>query len=118
MTDGFTAQESIAAMAEGDRPVLETLTQMTVDTFERSGLDPSTYALVRIAALVALDAAPVSYLLNVGAAKELGVTMDDVRGVLVAVAPVVGTAKVVSAASKMVRALGLADSILEDDEPT
>lgn len=99
----------LEALARGDAPVLETLTQMTVDTMERSGLDPETYILVRIAALVALDASRASYLLNVGAAAELGVSLEKVRGVLVAVAPVVGTARVVSSADKILSALGADD---------
>jgi hypothetical protein len=38
------------------------------------------------------------------------------RGTLVAVAPVVGTARVVSAASKLVRALGLAEALSDEDD--
>jgi hypothetical protein len=67
--------------------VLETLAQMTINTFERSGLDLQTYMVARLAALVAIDAAPASYLLNLGAANEFGIPMDVVRGTLVAVAP-------------------------------
>jgi len=111
----MNTQESLQAVARGDRPVLETLTQMTVDTFERSGLDPQTYALVRLASLVAMDAAPVSYLLNIGVAKEIGVELEDVQGMLVAIAPVVGTARVVSATSKLLRALDLAEAIVESE---
>ncbi|MET9342796.1 MULTISPECIES: carboxymuconolactone decarboxylase family protein [unclassified Nonomuraea] len=97
----------LEALARGDVPVLETLTQMTVNTMERSGLDPKTYILVRIAALVALDASQPSYLLNVGAAGEMGVSLEEIRGTLVAVAPVVGTAKVVSSADKILQVLGV-----------
>ena len=104
-------------LAQGDPKVLETLTQMTLGTLERSGLDEQTYMLVRIAALVASDAAPVSYLLNLGKAKDIGVDLDKVVGTIVAVAPVVGSARVTSAASKMIRAgvLGaeLADAVDE-----
>ena len=53
--------------------------------------------LVRIAALVAVDAPPASYLLNLGAASELGIDAEQVRGVLAAIAPIVGTARVASA---------------------
>lgn len=115
MTEMTSAKDQIGALAEGDAPVLETLAQMTVNTMERSGLDVETYMVARIAALVALDAAPASYLLNLGAANELGVSPETVRGVLVAIAPVVGTARTVSAASKLVRALGLAQAIASDD---
>ena len=43
---------------------------MNLDAAERSGLDAQTYLLVRLAALVAMDAAPVSYLVTLGAAAE------------------------------------------------
>ncbi|MEV8528220.1 carboxymuconolactone decarboxylase family protein [Streptomyces sp. NPDC052000] len=103
-----TGTGGVSALAEADAPVFETLVQMTLDTFERSGLDPETYLLTRIAALVAMDASPASYLLNVGAAEELGVPVEKIQGVLVAVAPVVGSARVVSAARNIGEAFGLA----------
>ena len=80
---------------------------MNADAVEASSLDPKTLMLVRIAALVAMDAPPVSYLLNLEVAGEVEVDAEDVQGVLAAVAPIVGTPRVVSAASKMVRALGI-----------
>jgi 4-carboxymuconolactone decarboxylase len=107
MTSNGSAQNNVSALAEGDAPVLEELAQMTVDTLERSNLDARTYMLVRIAALVAMDAAPISYLMNLGLAAETGVAIEDIQGVLVAVAPVVGTARVVSAASGILGGLGL-----------
>jgi alkylhydroperoxidase/carboxymuconolactone decarboxylase family protein YurZ len=110
-----SAGGNLGALAQGDAPVLETLAQMTVHTLERSGLDPETYSLVRIAALVAMDAAPMSYLMNIGAADSLGVPLEQVQGTLVAIAPIVGTARIVSAAGKIVRSFGLADVILADD---
>ena len=115
MAISTSPEQNLQSLAQGDRPVLETLTQMTIDTFDRSGLDAKTYALVRIAALVALDAAPVSYLVNLGAAKEIGVQAEDVRGVMIAIAPVVGTARVVSASSKLIRALGLAEAVADEE---
>jgi alkylhydroperoxidase/carboxymuconolactone decarboxylase family protein YurZ len=108
-----SAEQNIAALAEGDAPVFETLAQMTVDTFERSALDAQTYTLVRLAALASMDAAPMSYLLNLGAAEEIGVPIEMVQGVLVAIAPVVGSARVVSAAGKMIRGIGLVDEASE-----
>lgn len=100
----MSAQDSISGIAQGDPKVLETLTQMTIGTMERSGLDDETYLLVRLAALMATDAAPVSYLVNLGAAAEAGVDLDRVVGTMVAVAPVVGSARIASAAAKMARA--------------
>lgn len=77
---------------------------MTSASIETSTLDPDGLMLVRNAALVAVDAPPASYLLNLGAAGEIGVGAEDVQGVLAAVAPIVGTPKVVSAAGKIARA--------------
>jgi 4-carboxymuconolactone decarboxylase len=89
----------------GDAPVVEVLAQMHTDVQARSGLDDRTYILVRLAALVALDASPTSYLVNFALADEIGVTPDEVRGVLVAVAPVVGAVRTVSAADHALRAI-------------
>jgi 4-carboxymuconolactone decarboxylase len=97
----------VGSLAQADAPVFETIVQMTLDTFERSGLDPETYLLVRIAALVAMDASPASYLLNIATADQLGIPPEKIQGTLVAVAPVVGSARVVSAARNIGEAFGL-----------
>jgi alkylhydroperoxidase/carboxymuconolactone decarboxylase family protein YurZ len=96
-----------------DGPVLETLGAMTVASLERCTLPPDALLLVRIAALAAVDARPVSYLAHIGPAADVGVTLEDVQNVLVAVAPIIGTARVVSAAASMAEALGFAISAVE-----
>ncbi|HUB03792.1 MAG TPA: hypothetical protein VMA76_01925 [Solirubrobacteraceae bacterium] len=96
-----------------DTPILDLLGRMTADSMETSTLDEQTLMLVRIAALVAVDAPPASYLLNIGAAGEVGVSSDQVTGVLSAVAPIVGTTRVVAAAGRMVKALGAAVELAE-----
>lgn len=111
----MSPEDQLGALAQGDAPVLETIAQMHLDTLERSGLDERTYFLVRLAALVALDAPPVSYLVNIGAAVGAGVGPEEMRGTLVAIAPVVGSARVVSAAGNALRAFGL--TALTEDEP-
>ena len=68
---------------------------------------------VRIAAFVAVDAPPVSYLLNLGVAGESGVGVEQIQGVLAGVAPIVGTARVASASAKIVEALGVALNVAE-----
>ena len=96
-----------------DTPILDLLASMTADSIEASSLDPTTLMLVRIAALVAVDAPPVSYALNLEAAGDLKVDAEQVQGVLAAVAPIVGTARVASATSKIVRALALELEVAE-----
>jgi len=104
-------------MAEitSDTPVLDLLASMTADSMEATSLDGETLMLVRIAALVAVDAPPASYLLNLGAARDVGVDAEQVRGVLTAIAPIVGTARVASATGKIARALALAIDVAELD---
>ena len=98
-----------------DTPVLDLLASMTADSLAASSLDPETLMLVRIAALVAVDAPPVSYLLNLGAAADVGIDAEQVRGVLAAIAPIVGTARVASATGKIVDALDVAIEVAEAD---
>jgi 4-carboxymuconolactone decarboxylase len=97
-------------------PVLDLLASMTADSVAASSLDPGTLMLVRLAALVAVDAPSVSYLLNLGVASEVGIGAEDVRGVLAAIAPIVGTPRVTSATGKIVDALDVAIEIAELDE--
>jgi 4-carboxymuconolactone decarboxylase len=102
-----TPEDCPRALAAGQAPVLETLARMEVGALARSGLDEETYLLVRLAALVATDAAPVSYRAHLGAA---GLSTAEILAALQAIAPVVGSARVLSAASK----LGLAGLVPDD----
>jgi 4-carboxymuconolactone decarboxylase len=92
-----------------EAPVLDLLKRMTAESIEASTLDEERLMLVRIAALVAVDAPPASYLLNIGAAGDVGIDADQIQGVLAAVAPIVGTARVASEGGNIVRALGFAE---------
>ena len=69
-------------------------------------LDGKTRALVRVAALIAVDAAPTSYLEAIEAARRFRATNEEIVGCLIAVLPAVGMARVVSAAPKVGLALG------------
>ncbi|MGY1618221.1 carboxymuconolactone decarboxylase family protein [Geodermatophilus sp. SYSU D00691] len=108
---------ALGPIAQGDAPVIETVLAMNLDALERSGLDPETYLLVRLAVLVALDAPPASYAVSLGAAAEAGITVEQAQSVLVAIAPLVGTPRVTAAAGNILRALlgveALAEAIPE-----
>jgi hypothetical protein len=101
---------------EMDTPVLDLLAIMTAASVEATTLDPETLMLVRIAALVAVDAPPFSYLANLSVAEELDIDPDKVRGVLTAVAPIVGTARIAAATGRIVQALELAIETAELEE--
>ena len=100
-------------MAAEETPVLDTLAEITAVSLDRSTLADREIMLARIAALVAVDAPPASYLLNAGTASDVGITLEDVQGILIAVAPVVGTPRVVAAAGNLARALGFAVAVME-----
>jgi 4-carboxymuconolactone decarboxylase len=106
--------ETLQILSEGDLSVLDVLMRMTEGSLEESGLDPETFMLVRMAALATLDASPASWLMNLKVSGEVGVVPERVLGTLNAIAPVIGTARVVAAAGHIVEALGLAASIAED----
>lgn len=95
-------------------PLLDVITDMTAASFKETTLDPRTLIQLRFAALVASDASPASYLFHLEAGAEAGLTVEDARQVLIALAPLVGSARVVSASTKVARALGLAIALSEE----
>jgi 4-carboxymuconolactone decarboxylase len=108
-------RDKVATASRGSTQTLPDISPDTLErvlglreaNLERSGLDPRTSSLVKIAVLIALDAPPASYAWQVADALETGVTPEDILGVLRAVAPQVGGPKVVAAAPEIMLALGL-----------
>jgi len=100
-------KNALSGLAMGDIEVLGEAAELREAARESSGLDPRTFALVKIAALVALDSPPASYLWQVANAIEAGATPRDILGVLRAVAPQVGGPRAISAAPEIMIALGL-----------
>src|SRR5438105_14514541 len=101
-------EQTLSGLSAGDLTTLEQAIGLREVGREMSGLDPRSFALVKIAALIALDAPPASYAWQVAAAVEEGVTPEDILGVLRAVAPQVGGPRVMAAAPEIMLALGLA----------
>jgi 4-carboxymuconolactone decarboxylase len=100
-----------------DTPVLDLLASMTADSVAASSLDTETLMLVRIAALAAVDAPPISYALNLESWGAAGIDPEQVRGILAAIAPIVGTARVASATGNIVKAMALEIEVAElEDE--
>lgn len=98
----------MSELSSSDTPVLDLLASMTLDSLEASSLDVQSIMLVRLAALVASGAPAASYALNLAAASDAGLDVDDVRGVLTAIAPIVGTARVTAATGRIALALEIA----------
>ena len=111
-------------MPNNQSRVLDSIAAMNLTSLEQvTELDPRTVLLIRLGALVALDAAPLSYRTHFAVGQEAGLDAGQVEDALLALAPLVGSARIVSAASKIGRALGIAvlgaeaSGATDDDEP-
>lgn len=100
-------EQTLTGISAGDVDVLESAIGLREAQREATGLDQRTFALVKIATLIALDAPPASYAWQVSNALADGASPEDILGVLRAVAPQVGGPKVVAAAPEIMLALGL-----------
>jgi 4-carboxymuconolactone decarboxylase len=104
---GAETHQTLSGIATGDVSLLDTALGLREAQMESNGLDPRTFALVKIASLIALDAPPASYAWQVGNAVNEGVSAEDILATLRAIAPQVGLPKVVAAAPELMLALGL-----------
>jgi alkylhydroperoxidase/carboxymuconolactone decarboxylase family protein YurZ len=98
-----------------DSPVLDTLAAMTAESVARCGLDANSLVAARIAALAAVGAPAASYLMHVGTAMDAGVTIEQIQDILIAVAPIVGTARTAAAGLNITKALGIVVVALEEE---
>jgi 4-carboxymuconolactone decarboxylase len=105
---GEATRNALVEVALGDPELIGEGLQLRDQLQARSGLDARSFALVKIAALIALDAPPASYTWQVANALEAGVTPEDLFGVLLAILPQIGGPKAVAAAPELMVALGLA----------
>jgi alkylhydroperoxidase/carboxymuconolactone decarboxylase family protein YurZ len=98
----------LSGLSTGDLKLLESGMGLRNSLLKDSELDSRTFALVKIAALIAVDAPPASYAWQVANALDDGASPEEILGVLRAVAPQVGGPRVVAAAPEIMVALGLA----------
>lgn len=96
-------------------PVFDLISDMTMDSIERADIDSQTLMLARLAALVAVQAPPASYIANLAVAEEVGLTIEQIQAVLIAVTPIVGTPHVVAAVGNIARGLGMVIEAGETD---
>lgn len=100
-------QNMFEAISRGEMGLLESAIGLREVEREDSGLGSHAFSLVKIAALVALDAPPASYAWQVSAALAEGVTPEEIVGTLRAIAPQVGGPRLIAAAPEIMLALGL-----------
>jgi 4-carboxymuconolactone decarboxylase len=101
----LSAEEAFRRLAIGDGALLAELAESERD-LGRFRLDERTEGLVRVVALVPIDAPQSSYHAAVEAAVRAGATLEDLLAALIAVAGSVGTPRVVSAAPRIALAAG------------
>jgi alkylhydroperoxidase/carboxymuconolactone decarboxylase family protein YurZ len=101
-----STREALAGLSAGRPEALEEVIGSR-EEYREARLDERTFALVKIAALIALDAPPASYAWQVANAVAAGVSSEQILGVLYAVGPQVGAPKMVAAAPELMLALGL-----------
>ena len=100
-------RDALLGLAVGDADILKEAVDIREAEQQSTGLDPVTFGLVKVAALIALDSPPASYLWQIANALDAGATPAEILGVLRAVAPQVGGPKIISAAPEIMVALGL-----------
>ena len=101
-----TNEELLRRLVLHDERCLESILAIRLSSTEIAGLDDKSHALARLGALVALGGSHLSYHWGAVAALNAGATADDVVGTLVAVAPVTGLARVISAIPGIALAIG------------
>jgi 4-carboxymuconolactone decarboxylase len=98
--------EKLHRLAIGDQQIVGEVLEDNDLLRANPVLDPKSVALVRLAALFSVGGAGPSYGVRSDAAVSAGATGAEMVDVLVAVAPVVGTARVIAAAGELATALG------------
>lgn len=98
-------KEHLRRLAVHDDALLEMIAAAG-SSFVTSVMDQRTEALLRIAAAIAVDAAPSSFQHAVAHALAAGATNDEIVATLDAVTPVTGAARVVQCVPKVALALG------------
>jgi 4-carboxymuconolactone decarboxylase len=99
-------RDSIRRLSLHDQNYLDGVQSAAGRGPEAARLDARGCSLGRMAALFALDAPESSYGWATSSALASGVTAEELVDLLMALAPVIGSARVVSAAPKLGLALG------------
>lgn len=101
-------RDQLQQISDSDEAAIaEVISIRIAEAVDDSNLDAKTFALVNLAALIAVGGDESSYLLHITAALDAGASVDEITGVLAAVGPNVGVFKMVAAADPIATALGI-----------
>jgi alkylhydroperoxidase/carboxymuconolactone decarboxylase family protein YurZ len=112
-----TDETTLRKLTIADEGCIESVLASEASRPAKSPLDNKTHALVKVAALIAIDAPSASYIDAIDAARTAGASDDELVACLLAVLPTLGAPRVVSAAPKLGLALGY-DVVAALEEPT
>jgi alkylhydroperoxidase/carboxymuconolactone decarboxylase family protein YurZ len=98
-------EELLRRLALNDEEAVRRIVSSTRPFGPAGALEAKTSALVRLAALLSAGAATASFRATVECAHAAGATDEEIVGVLVEVAPVVGAARLVAAAPLLALAI-------------
>jgi alkylhydroperoxidase/carboxymuconolactone decarboxylase family protein YurZ len=114
-----SAEDGFRRLALGDQHLISMACDLGgAPSNDLPRLDARTEALIRIGALVALDAPASSFRAEVDSALRAGARLTDLVAVLIGVAALVGSARVVSAAPRIALAAGYdVEAALEEMDP-
>jgi alkylhydroperoxidase/carboxymuconolactone decarboxylase family protein YurZ len=99
-------QELLRRLALNDEAAAAASLQTVLAAAGDSSLDARTFALARVAALIAVESPRASVRWAVDSALAAGADDEEIVDVLRAVAPIIGLARVTSAAPGLALALG------------
>jgi len=97
---------TLCKIAIADEKYVEDVLSNDRANLTASALDPKAHALVRLGALIAIDAETPAYMWTLEAARRAGTSDDELVGCLLAALPTLGVARIVSAAPKLGLAMG------------
>jgi 4-carboxymuconolactone decarboxylase len=98
-------QDTLRKLAMIDEGFVQDEAGLGLDSAGIPALDPKTIALLRLAVSVAIGSSAACLEWSTGRALAAGATEDEIADVLVAIAPVAGLGRVVSAAVDVATAL-------------
>jgi alkylhydroperoxidase/carboxymuconolactone decarboxylase family protein YurZ len=105
-------EQLLRRLALNDEKLVGSVLSPTPDVARARGLDRKAQALVQVGALLSVGACTASLRWTVEQAQSTGATDEEIVGVLVAIGPVVGLARVVAGAPRLALAMGYE---VEDD---
>jgi alkylhydroperoxidase/carboxymuconolactone decarboxylase family protein YurZ len=89
--------EELRPLVNQHPEVLEALRSMRIDLERLSGIDEPRIELIRIGAAIGLGAPEATFISHVRRAVSIGVTADEIWGVVLVVAPLVGVPRLLEA---------------------